>query len=227
MNLKHATFAAILAICYYFLLRTVGTLLPSLFHSILIAQISQVLTVLSILSILLFFVFFYREFIPAEKIRLKQATVLAILGSAIMVVLAGRSLLTTFPKPQSAIYGFSPQLYQLVMSGGFQKFSTLSEWVNSLIILYFAVVLYHEIIEGQEPGFKRAALFAVIGSSISALIQSLSFLNYLLFLLLGWSPGLSRALLFVFLPVSLIGFAAMLYFLLFFYRKVKTSRQLN
>ena len=82
MKLKTATLLAIIGMCYLFLSRTIGALVPGLFQNLVVTQVSVVLSLLSGAAFVVFFMSFYKFYVRDEQTQLQSATLFAIIGSA-------------------------------------------------------------------------------------------------------------------------------------------------
>jgi hypothetical protein len=208
-KLKYATLSAIIGISYSFLSRTIGTFLPALFKNLLVAQVSAIMSILAVLTGLFFFISFYQEYVQKEQTRLRQASVLAIVGSSAMLLLEVKGLLLIFNADTSS-YLAQAHLIEPVVS-----------WVSSILILLFFIVFYKAIFYRQGTKLQRAILLAVIGSSIAAFVRTFILFNYLFLRDTEWFSDLPKKAAIIFLPIFALSFIALFYFFLCFYREQK------
>lgn len=209
MNLKKATLSAIVGICYLFVSRTTGTFFPGIFKNLLVAQVSVVMSFLAGLTIVVFFISFYQGYVQKEQVELKNASVLAIIGSSAMLLLHVKGLLLVFD-----VYIFP----QLIRSNYFEP---IIPWVSSILILLFFIVFHKEMLHKECVGLRKATLLAVIGSSITALLRTFLLFNYLCFREFRWFSDLPARVSIILLPVVAFSFFTGLYFFLSFYREQK------
>lgn len=208
-KLKYATLLVIIGISYSFVTRTIGTLLPVVFRNLLVAQVSAIMSILAGLTGVFFFISFYQEYVQKEQTTLKQASVLAIVGSSAMLLPEVQGLLIVFNADTSS-YLAKAYLIEPVVS-----------WVSSILILVFFIVFYKAMSYRQGTKLQRAILSAVIGSSIAALVRTFVLLNYLFFRDTKWFSDLPKKAAIIFLPIFALSVIALFYFFLCFYREQK------
>jgi uncharacterized membrane protein len=206
-KLKYATLLAIIGISYSFLSRTIGTFLPSVFQNLLVAQASAIMSVLAGLTGVFFFISFYQEYVQKEQTRLKQTSVLAIVGSSAMLLLEVKGLLFIF-NADTPSYLAKAHFIEPVVS-----------WVSSTLILLFFIIFYKAMLHRQGTRLQKAILSAVIGSSIAAFLRTFILFNYLLSREIRWFSDLPKEAAIVFLPIFALSFITVLYFFLCFYRE--------
>ena len=85
--LRRAAAGAIIGVSYIFVVRTIGTLNPSLFGNQSIAVATEALTVIAGVAALLLYTVLYRDFIPEEHARLRDAASLMIKATAAVLIL--------------------------------------------------------------------------------------------------------------------------------------------
>ena len=208
-KLKYATLLAIIGISYSFLSRTIGTFLPAVFRNLLVAQASAIMSILAGLTGVFFFISFYREYIHKEQTRLKQASVLAIVGSSAMFLLEVIGLLLIFNGDTSSYLAKAHLIEPLV------------PWVSSILFLLFFIVFYKAMLYRQGTKLQKAILSGVIGSSIAAFVRTFVLFNYLFFRDIEWFSDLPKKAAIILLPILALSFITVLYFFLCFYKEQK------
>jgi len=206
MSLRNVTLLAIIGICYLFVSRTVGTLVPRLFVNLTAAQFNVVLSFLASLAAVAFFAYFYKDYVQEGKGRLRVASVLATIGAS------GTSLLHA--KGLSIL--FDPHAFPWLTRAHFIE--PMIHWASSILILVFFISLHQETRHQEETKLRGPALFAVIGSSITLLVRTFVLVNYLCFREVRWFSDLAPELIVVFMPIIVFSFFASLYFFISFYR---------
>jgi len=212
MNLKKATLLAIIAICYEFALRTVGTAFPFAFRNLTVAQVTNIISFLASLGILLFFIYFYKDYVQKEETGLKNASVFAIIGSGLMSLLLFKGLIPLF-NPNSFGYLLRPHFIEPTIP-----------WVSSILILIFFIVFNKLTIQKEEVRLRNATLSGVLGSLIGVLLRTFTLIFYLFSSEISWFfdlPKKMHLVFIIFLPITLVGFVLMLFFFLVFYKEQK------
>ena len=212
MNLKKATLFVIIGISYTFLTRTIGTFFPDLFMNPVIAHVSMILGFLASLALVLFFVLFNRDFVSKDQVRLRRATLLAIVGSSLLSLLHVKGLMSLY-----GIY-LSPYLLLHIRNIGFSD--PAIRWIASIIILIFFMVFYDETKYEVTSRLWKPTLLAVFGNAIVCLIQTVVLFVYFVLINTPWSTStdMPMKLIIIVFPFALSGFALILYFFLSFYR---------
>jgi len=81
-KLKRLTLLVVIGISYIFILKIVGSIFPDIFiGKLTLVKITNILSFLAVLATVMFFYDFYCEYVQKEQGRLKNATILAIIGS--------------------------------------------------------------------------------------------------------------------------------------------------
>jgi len=212
MNLKKATLLAIIALCYDFALKTYGTFFPYAFRDLTVTQITNTITVLASLGILLFFLYFYKEYVKTEQIGLKNATLLNIIGSGLMSLLFLKGLIKLL----------NPHFFNFLTTPHFIE--PAIPWVSSILILIFFVVFNQETIRKEQVSLRYATLSGVVGSSVGVVLRTFILAFYIFSSGIRWFFDLPRKMhlvFIIFLPVTIVSFALILYFFLVFYKEQK------
>jgi len=207
MNLKKPTLFAIIGISYIFSLRTIGTLIPAIFKNPQVVTIAGILSLLAILTLVFFFISFYRDYVQPGQTKLQKASILAIIGAALGFLREIKNL-----SPVFNVYIFQYQSWS-------RHIDTFAPWVNSIFILIFFVIFYGEMPHREQMKLKRATFFAIIGTSIMALLRTFLLFNHLYVEKLTWLIDFSREMAFIFFPLFIFGFVTVFYFLISFYRE--------
>lgn len=215
MKLKTATLLAIIGMCYMFLSRTVGTIVPGLFRNLAVTQVSVVLSLLSGVALVVFFMSFYKFYIREEQGQLYNATVLAVIGSAAMLVLYIKGLFIVFAPLRMQLYGISPMLMEELSKPSF--FEAILPWFSAILMLVFYMTFYKESTDPSQFRLQKAASYAVIGAVIGVLLRTLMVVGHIFSSEVLWFTDVTRGVGIILVPVLVISFAAIIYFYLVFY----------
>lgn len=208
-KLKYATLLAIIGISYSFLSRTIGTFLPAVFKNLLVAQVSATMSILAGLTGVFFFISFYQEYVQKDQTRLRQASVLAIVGSSAMLLPEVKGLLLIFNADTSSYLARAHFIEPVV------------PWVSSILILLFFILFYKAMLYRQGTKLQKAILSAVIGCSIAAFVRTFILFNYFFFTDIKWFSDLPKKAAIIFLPIFALSFIAVFYFFFCFYKEQK------
>lgn len=200
MNIRIATFAAMLGICAIFLLRTVATFIPQLFASPAMAKAGVGFHLFSTAAMLWFFVAFFLEMTSPSRPALRQATALAAAGAATALLLPLQTLLRVMGVAPYSMFVRSPWL------------EPIAPLIASVAILIFFAVYRRELISAEKPRLQRAtgaamaayALFTVLNLIVISLYWSSGQLRWLT----QMGPGVALLT----LPIVAAGVAAVLGF---------------
>ena len=217
MKLKTATLLAIIGMCYLFLSRTIGTFVPSLFQNLVVTQVSVVLSLLSGVAFVVFFMSFYKFYVREEQAQLHSATVLAVIGTAAMLVLYIKGLFIVFTPLRMQLYGISPVLVEGLSKPSF--FEAVLPWFSAILMLVFYVAFYREMADPSQYRLQKAASYAVIGAVIGVVLRTLLVVSNIFSTEMRWFTDLTRGVGIILVPILVISFAAILYFYLVFYRE--------
>lgn len=208
MNLKRATLLFIAGSCYLFLSRTAGTLWPWFWRDLAVARISAGLSFLAAVTPVLFFIAFHGRFARPGQIELRNASMLAIVGTALFALLHGKSLLVLF------------DLYPYQSIARIRVIEAVIPVAGALMILLFFVTLYGETFRTKEEHLKRPILLAMIGSAVTALMRLFILVGYFAWESGRWFSTLPDTMQYALYPVVIFGFVTLLYFLIAFYRSL-------
>lgn len=207
MRLRRATLLAIIGISYTFALRTIGTFLPDIFRNLIVVQFTQIMSFLASLTIVFFFISFYKDYVERERIKLRNISILAIIGTSAMSLLHIKGLFIVFN-----VYTLS----YLVKSHYIEAIIPL---VSSIFILLFFIFFHKETLRKGDKKLRKATLSATIGSSIGTLERTFVLFNYFYSREVRWFSDLSRKIQIIFIPIFVFSFIAILYFFLSFYKE--------
>jgi hypothetical protein len=209
-----ATLLAIIGSCYLFALRTAATFFPDLFRVLIVAQAAEITSLIASLALVLFFVSFLANYVQKDQVGLRQATVLALIGSSAMLLVRVKGLLLVFFDAW-----LSPRLLWSLQRSHF--LGAVVPWVSSILILLFFVAFYKETLRNQQLRLRAASFLAVIGSSVGTLLLTFVLFNYLYFRELMFFVNLPRLMAIMLSPLFAFSFITVLYFLSSFYRQQK------
>jgi hypothetical protein len=207
MNLKKATLLAIIGLCYTFVVRTAGTFFPELFRNLTAAQVNGMLLLLASLTAVLFFAYFLKYYVHEEQKELATGAVLAIIGSSLMSLLLLKGLLPILDD------------YTFHNLAGVHYIEPIVPWVSAILILLFFIIFHKEMIRRGPMQLRKAAFWAVIGSSVGLLLRTLTLFIYVGSREARWFSDFPIFMQVVLLPVFAFSFLALVYFFLSFYRE--------
>lgn len=213
MRLKKVTLFVIVGTCYVFMAGTLGILIPDLFTNLRIAQTNTVLHALFSLAALLFFVLFYTDYVQKNMISLKRGTRLAIVGTGLLFLLHLKGLLLAFDATAFP-YLLHPHFIEPILP-----------WVSSVSILLFFILFYSTAAGKDQMKLRTAILSAVIGSSVSALLRTVTLFFYIRSGGVRWAADLAGKAPAIVLPVSTVGFIFSLYFFILFYERLNEDEE--
>ncbi len=205
--LKKAALLAIIGISYLFISRTVGTIFPDIFRNILVSKVNVIISFHAGMAMLFFFVSFYRSYVQREQVALRNASLLAIIGSSAMLLLLIKGLILVI----------NIDIFSNII--GSHHMEVLIPVASAILILLFFVALYKETRRKKQTELHRAVLWAVVGSSISVLLQAIILFNYVLSSRLIWLSGSRGTILIILAPLVVFSFITGLYFFLVFYKE--------
>ncbi|UCB53192.1 MAG: hypothetical protein JSV10_03695 [Candidatus Zixiibacteriota bacterium] len=212
MDLRKATLLAIIAICYTFTLRAAWTFFPDFFRILTVAQVAQITALLAGLAMVLFFVSLLAKYVEKDQTGLRRATVLALAGSAAMLLVRVKGLLLVVFDAW-----VSPELLWFLQTSRF--LGAVVPWASSILILLFFVAFYKETLRDDKMKLRGASLLAVIGSLVGTLMLTFVLFNYLYFRELMFFVDLPRMLAIMLSPLFAFSFIAVLYFFSSFYKQ--------
>ena len=186
ISLKNAALAALVTMCATFVLRTAGTLSPTLFTDLAMARIAMVVRLSESTALVLFFVIFLRNYVRGERGPLREATLWAIVGTVVALLPTVKHLLH-----QLHVY----PVESLIWSDHLEPLAPL---LGSIAMLGFFIVLRRELDEDWRrdlssdvrpgagaaereqhgPRLVRATTWAAIGSGVFVLLNSIVLVNY-------------------------------------------------
>ena len=216
MSLRTATLLAIVGTCYLFVLRTAATFFPGPFRVLLVAQAAEITALIASLATVLFFASFLADYVAKDQVGLRQATVLALVGSCAMLLLRLKGLLLV------VFEGWlSPGLLWSLQRSYLLGASV--PWVSSILILIFFVAFYKETLRNEQLRLKLASFLAIIGSSVGTLLLTFVLFNYIYFRELMLFVNLPRVMTIMLSPLFAFSIITVLYFFFSFYREQKQT----
>ena len=209
MSLNKATLSAMIGVSYIFISRTIGSFFPAVFRNLAAAKIAVILSLLASIAVFVFYVSFYQTYVQKGQKLLKNASLLVIIGSLAVALLYLKGLLLIydvhiFPYPDSSRY-----------------FESIIPWISAVFFLLFFISFYRETLHKVGKSLSRAALLAIIGSSVATLLRTFVLLNHLYSRQFMWFSDLFREMPAIFLPISAFMFFTVFYFFLSFYQEQK------
>ncbi len=163
MSLNRATLFSIIGISYIFVIRTIGTLFPSIFRNLTITIINTFLSFTASVVVVIFFIYFYKEYVKDKQSSIKNASLLAGIGSFIGTLLFLEGILVVV---------FNFYVFQS------HAFDISVPWISAVFYLYFYIIYYQELLSASNTHLKNAVFLAIIGASISVLIRTILLFNY-------------------------------------------------
>lgn len=206
LTLRNATLAAIIGTSYFFVLRLFATIFLDFFGSLTAARVTSILALPAMAATLFFFISFYNDFLERKQGKLGKITRLVIIYYIAMMLLVIRRMLFVFD------INFLPSLTRS------HYYAPVIQWLGSLVILLFFVLFYRETVSAKLLKLHTAAISAIVGSTIGAIIQTIVLLNYHSTQSAHRFFFVPRDVMILLLPIAAIAFATMLYFFITFYR---------
>ncbi len=211
-RLRVATLGALVSVSYIFAVRTLGTIVPSIFRSLIIAQIITVTSFIASLIMLYFFVVFYSHYVGKEQVRLGGATLLVILGRCAILLIYIKTLLRVF-----SVYILTHFVYSHHVA------DYLFPWANSLFTFTFFFVFHQTVTSNGSNYLERPTLFAAIGACAITLIQTFTLVGYLFsggMTFLGHLPEFVNVLFYV---IYILNFCTAIYFFISFNKELSSA----
>ena len=216
MSLRTATLLAIIGTCYLFVLRTAATFFPGPFRVLTVAQVAEITSLIASLATVLFFASFLANYVAKDQVGLRQATVLALVGSCAMLLLRVKGLLlVVFDGWLSPGLLWSLQRSYLL--------GAIVPWASSILILLFFVAFYKQTLRDERPKLRGASLLAVIGSLVGSLLLTFVLFNYVYFRELMLFVNLPRLMTIMLSPLFAFSVITILYFFSSFYRELQRT----
>ncbi len=211
MRLRQTTLLAILATAYFFILRTVGTVFPDLFHHHKIIQTGSVLSLLFCLALLSFFVAFKKNYLTDNQKTLKTSTNGVIFGYIAMSCVYAVEFLNIFQ------INF---LSDLLNSRLIETAVPVVPWMASVFVFVFFLTFHQERKKDKQNKLRYPILFAILGGAISLLLRTILLWRYISVRAGKWDLDLFGIPLVVgFILVSASFLFVEYFFLSFFFKK--------
>lgn len=211
-RLEIATLLAIFGISYTFILKTAGTYFPQIISNVFLVRGNVILFFLASAAVFFFFLTFYREYVKKDQIKLKNGTILALIGSSIL-------LLTRF---LSLIYVFNIRKF-FVTDRMLTAIEVTVPLILGICILNFFYSFLRELSEKEGKVLKKPLFFATIGAGVFAVLQALAWIKVYLFKFIFFDDLYSNKIIFIGagIPLILFIFFTEMYFFFTFYKKQK------
>ena len=214
-KLEYATLFSIIGISYNFVVRNIGTFFPGLFKNLTVVRVSESLSFLASLTLLFFFISFYGDYVKREQKKLKLASIFVVVGSTAMAILRVRGLLLIY----------KADVLPFLRGARFiRAVEPVIPWWNSIFILIFFYIFYRELHHEKQTTLIKPTLFAVMGSSIIALMSTFILHTYFYTRQVRWLADLPRKVIYSLFPISVFCVTTILYFFLVFYKEQRRRR---
>jgi len=225
ISLRSATLAALVTMCCTFVLRTAGTLSPTLFTDLTMVWFAVVVRLLAGMALLLFFVVFLRNYVRGKRSLLREATLWAIVGTVIALLPTVKHLLH-----MSHIYPVESLIWS-------HQLEPLASLLGNAGMLGFFIVLRRDLggdlrrelsgdvlagaVQRKQhgPRLARATTRAAIGCGVFVLLNVVTFANYFASGGLGWLVESTRPIAPLLYLVVTVAFAALASFFFVLYRE--------
>jgi hypothetical protein len=220
MRLKHATLFYLLATSYHYAVNVIGTAFPGIIsQAAWLVQMIQVLSVLAGIVAVYFYAIFYLDYPRQGQPRLKEASMLAAIGTSATLILSVRGLFMVISGLRTATYDISPDLISTIQADYVPAIGAVISWGSSMLILLFFYRFYRSVPLAKRR-LKKAVMSGYIGALIVVLGKTSLGLIHVIVGNLHWGAELSRPLqLILTQPTIALAFIAVLYFFLVFYRE--------
>lgn len=200
MNLRIATYAAMLGVCATFVLRTAATFSAQLFTSPAVAQVGVWTHLFGTATMVWFFLAFLLDLTGPERPTLRRAAATAAAGAAIALLVPLQTVLRISDVAPFSAFVRSPWL------------EPIAPLIATVAILIFFAVYRRELFRAEDAQLRRAAaaamwayaLFTVLNLCVLALYTSSGELR--------WLTQMGPAVAWITLPLVAAGFAAVLHF---------------
>jgi hypothetical protein len=206
MNPKNATLAAIVGISSVFLLRTLGTFFPSLFHHRYVAEGAIWVHLLSALAVAFFFTAFFLGPARWNRRTLRHASALAAAGAGVAALAPIQALLRIHGVAVFSPLGRSPLI---------EPWAPL---LATLTALFFFAVYRRDMDPQERAKLRGPATAAMAGYGVATVLNLIVLALYLSSGELRWLTEISPAVAIGSLPVVAAAVAAILSFYVAFLR---------
>ena len=210
MSLKSSVKIVMIGLSVTFILRLVGTLLPSFFEARILAVPAAGIHLMTNAFLVYFFLLFARDYLDRERESLRSAALWAGAGAVINAVANLRFIISMVHS--AAIPDFLRDDF-VDLIGPLMGFA---------LMLAFFVRFRNRLLPDERPELKRGTRSAVFGYALFILLQAVVLINYYIS---GTSePSVIPGILIWFtLPLLIIGFIAILDFYRLFHRYLQWS----
>ena len=200
MNLRIATFAAILGLCATFVLRTAATFSTQLFTSPMVAQAAVWAHLLSAAAMAWFFLAFLSEVTSPERPPLRRATVTAAVGAAMALLVPLQTLLRISDVAPFSAFVRSPWL------------EPIAPLIATVAILIFFAGYRRDLVRPEDARLQGAATAAMWAYALFTVLNLVVLALYMSSGELRWLTQMGPTVAWITLPLVAAGFAAVLYF---------------
>ena len=211
MSIISSVRIVILGLTTSFILRLVGTLVPSLFESYTLAVISVNIHLATNIFLAYFFLLLARDYLDQQRENLRSAALWAGAGSVIYALMNLRFVLRKLR--MVTIPGFLRDSY----------IDTIGPLIGIIFILAFFVRFKKNLLPDERPDLKRGTRSAVFGYTLFTIMHVAILLNY--YISDTSKPShISGIFRWFILPLLFVGFIAILDFYRLFHRYLRWSR---
>ncbi len=200
MNLRFATYAAMLGVCATFVLRTAATFSSQLFTSPAVAQAAVWTHLFSTATMVWFFLAFFLEVTSPARPVFRRSAALAAAGAAIAFLVPLQTLFR--------IAGVAP-FSSFVRSPWLEPIAPL---IATVAILIFFAVYRRELVRDGEMQLRDAVSAAMWAYSLFTVLNLVVLVLYMSSGELRWLTQRGPVVAWITLPLVAAGFAAVLYF---------------
>jgi hypothetical protein len=201
--MKKATLFVIIGISYIFVTRLAATLFIELFRNLSIARINTVLSLLASITLIFFYLYFYKEHVKESQIKLRYATILALMGSILGFIFFFKGFLI---------------LFHIIRPVNSNFVNVIIPWLSGLFSLYFFFIFHNEVDRKEYPQLKTALLLAILGSVFAIIIRTFLVINYFTSDTFMWLWNLNIEYPFIAIPLSIVMFFCSVYFFVVLYK---------
>lgn len=200
MNLRFATYAAMLGVCATFVLRTAATFSTELFTSPLVAQAAVWTHLISAATMVWFFLAFLSAVTSPERPPLRRATATAAAGAAMALLVPLQTVLRISDIAPFSAFVRSPWL------------EPIAPLIATVAILTFFAAYRRELVKPGDARLQGAASAAMWAYALFTVLNLVVLALYMGSGQLRWLTQMGPAIAWITLPLVAAGFAAVLYF---------------
>ena len=206
MTLLTSTRLAIASLICTYLLRLVGTAMPSAFRVELVAAGATGLHLVCGVAMLLFFIQFLTQYVQRSRVVLRHATYWAVAGAALNPLLAFKTLILIVDP------------YSLPKAVRSPTVDAVLPAVGSVLLLAFFVKLRENLLLTEQRALQKSATAATLGFTVLFALQTTVLLNFLAAGSFGWLLSYSTLVTVGMIPIITLAVLAILSFFVSFHR---------